>query len=60
MLLDYFQASCRLQMYYFVIVEAFTLAMNGSNVIEIEQGKDFNIEVCCQTVDGDVTSGKHF
>lgn len=47
-------------MYYFVIVEAFTLAMNGSNVIEIEQGIPFNIELCCQTVDGDVTSGKHF
>ena len=42
----------------FVIVEAFTLAVNGSNVIEIEQGKAFNIELCCQTVDGDLTPGE--
>ena len=35
------------------------MVVNGSNVIEIEQSKAFNIEVLCQTVDGEVTNGKY-
>ena len=46
--------------YQLALVEALTLAFNGSNVIEIEQGKPFNIELCCQTVDGEITNGEHF
>ncbi|XP_028393822.1 MORN repeat-containing protein 1-like [Dendronephthya gigantea] len=37
-------------------IEAFTLAFNGSNVIEIDQDKPFGIEIFCQTVDGEVAN----
>ena len=54
----YFEGPGKYKYTTFLIVEAFTLAVNGSNAIEIEQGKAFNIELCCQTVDGDLTPGE--
>ena len=45
--------------FFFFSVEAFTLAIRGPSVIEIEQGSSFSIEVECQTVDGEVTQGKN-
>lgn len=31
-----------------------------SNVIEIEQGKCFDLDIVCQTVDGKAVNGMHF
>lgn len=44
--------------YIVLTVEAFTLALTGSNVIEMEQDKSFSIEIFCQTVDGEEANGK--
>lgn len=40
------------------IVEPFTLSVRGSSVIEVDQGSPFNIEIECQSVDGEITQGK--